>query len=314
MLASLIAAASLAACSGTGTTSLPSAGTQSTGDFIATGAFTARGDAPQTIAFFPTTSEFASVGNTITPLRRHSGGNLLYHNGPIQPSPKTYVVYWGSAWSSSGDPDGMQARLNSFLGHVGGTSWNASVTQYTQSGGTHAGNPANNFGGSYIDTTSSPPGSPTQSQMAAEAAKAAAHFGNYTDNAQYVVAMPTGISPSGFKTQYCAYHTTTTANGSTISWTNLPYLPDAGAGCGAASVTSSVLDGVSIVEGHEMAETETDPQPNSGWLDSSGAENGDKCAWTNLQDTNLNGTSFPTQPLWSNAANGGAGGCVQSYP
>ena len=284
------------------------------GDFVATGAFTARGDAPQSIAFFPTTSEFASITGTITPLRRRSGGNLTYHNGPIQASPKTYVVYWGSAWSSGGDPDGMQARLNSFLSHVGGTSWNASVTQYTQSDGTHAGNPANNFGGSYVDTTSSPPGSPSQSQMAAEAAKAAAHFGNYTDNAQYVVAMPTGISPSGFKTQYCAYHTTTTANGSTISWTNLPYLPDAGSGCGAASVTSSVLDGVSIVEGHEMAETETDPQPNSGWLDGSGAENGDKCAWTNLQDTNLGGTSFPTQPLWSNAANGGAGGCVQSYP
>ena len=68
------------------------------------------------------------------------------------------------------------------------------------------------------------------------------------------------------------------------------------------------LDGVSIVFGHEQGETETDPQPNSGWLDSSGAENGDKCAWTNLIN-NPNAGGYPTQPLWSNATLS----CVQTY-
>jgi serine protease len=215
-------------------------------------------------------------------------------------------VYWGSAWNGSGDPDHAMAYYNAFLSKVGGSAWNGTVTQYTQSGGAHAGNPSGNFGGSYVDTSSSPPRSPSQAAMAAEGAKAAAHFGDYSANAQYIVAMPHGVSPSGFKRSYCAYHSTTTANGSTISWTNMPYLPDAGSGCGAASVDSSVLDGYGIVGGHEMAESETDPQL-SAWLDSSGAEIGDKCAWVNLQLTNLNGSNFPTQPLWSNAANG----CVQ---
>ena len=314
ILPAAVVASLLAACSGTGTGSIPTTSAPQSGghDFVALSATTAQGDAPQKIHFLPN-QEFYRNGNA-SGRAKPAAGNLLYHNGPIQTAPKTYVVYWGSAWTSGGDPQGMATYLNNFLSHVGGTSWNASVTQYTQSGGAHVGNPANNFGGSYVDTTSSPPSSPTQSQMAAEAVKAAAHFGDYTTSAQYIVAMPTGISPSGFKTQYCAYHTSTSANGSTISWTNLPYLPDAGTSCGAGSVTGSNLDGVSIVEGHEMAESETDPQPNTGWLDSGGSENGDKCAWTNLQNTNLNGTSFPTQPLWSNAANGGAGGCVQSYP
>jgi serine protease len=317
MLSALVAASLLAACSG-GVTSLPTASTPQSvktgGSFLMTGAFTATDDG-QAVHVMTTKDFFEFNSNAAQHSQRpHGGGNLTYHNGPIQSSPKTYVVFWGSAWSGSGDPHGMQAYLTNFLSHVGGTSWNASVTQYTMTGGIHVGNPANNFGGSYVDTTSSPPSSPSQSAMAAEAAKAAAHFGDYSTSAQYIVAMPTGISPSGFKTQYCAYHSSTSANGSTISWTNLPYLPDAGTACGAGSVTGGVLDGVSIVEGHEMAESETDPQPNSGWLDGSGAENGDKCAWTNLQNTNLNGTNFPTQPLWSNAANGGAGGCVQSYP
>jgi len=102
---------------------------------------------------------------------------------------------------------------------------------------------------------------------------------------------------------------TARSSGGTIAWTNLPYMPDAGASCGAGSVNSpGTLDGVTIVGGHEQGETETDPFPNSGWLDNSNAENGDKCAWTNLIN-NPNAGGYPTQPLWSNANNG----CVQSY-
>jgi serine protease len=236
--------------------------------------------------------------------------NLTYHGGPIQTNPKIYIVFWGSAWNSgTGDPSGVAARMKAFLAIVGGSGWNNSTTQYTQSDGQHVGNQTGSFVGSYVDTTSSPPSRPSQSQLAAEAVKAAAHYGDYSANAAYLVALPHNIKPSGFGTQYCAYHSSTTAAGHTIAWTNDPYLPDVGASCGAGSVNSpGTLDGVSIVFGHEQAETETDPFPNSGWLDSSGAENGDKCAWTNLIN-NPNAGGYPTQPLWSNANNG----CVQSY-
>ncbi len=36
-------------------------------------------------------------------------------------------------------------------------------------------------------------------------------------------------------------------------------------------------DGITIVGGHEFAETETDIFPSTGWLDGSGSEIGDKC-------------------------------------
>ncbi|HWT04773.1 MAG TPA: hypothetical protein VN224_03375 [Xanthomonadales bacterium] len=235
---------------------------------------------------------------------------LTYHGGPVQTNPKMYIVFWGSSWNSgTGDPNGVAARMKSFLAIVGGSRWNNSTTQYTQTGGQHVGNQTGSLAGSYVDTTSSPPSRPSQSQMAAEAAKAAAKYGDYSASAAYIVALPHGIRPSGFGTQYCAYHSTTSAAGHTIAWTNDPYLPDVGSSCGAGSVNSpGTLDGVSIVFGHEQGETETDPQPNSGWLDSGGAENGDKCAWTNLIN-NPNAGGYPTQPLWSNANNG----CVQSY-
>ncbi len=235
---------------------------------------------------------------------------LTYHGGPIQTNPKMYIVFWGSSWnSSSGDPQGVKARMTAFLSIVGGSGWNNSTTQYTQSDGQHVGNQSGSLAGYYVDTASSPPSRPSQSQMAAEAAKAAAKYGDYSASAAYIVALPHNIRPSGFGTQYCAYHSSTSAAGHTIAWTNDPYLPDVGSSCGAGSVNSpGTLDGVSIVFGHEQGETETDPQPNSGWLDSSGAENGDKCAWTGLIN-NPNAGGYPTQPLWSNANNG----CVQTY-
>ena len=45
-----------------------------------------------------------------------------------------------------------------------------------------------------------------------------------------------------------------------ITYTNLPYITDAGSSCGEDSVngSSGTLDGVSIVEGHELAEAITD--------------------------------------------------------
>ena len=76
-----------------------------------------------------------------------------------------------------------------------------------------------------------------------------------------------------------------------------------------------MLDGVSIVGGHEFAETETDANPPSGWTDTAGAETGDKCAWIQAgpgasANVTLSSGTFAVQSLWSNAANSGAGGCV----
>jgi hypothetical protein len=307
------AAALLAGCSNAAPTPppFPTKVTQDADrEFTTLSTFTAQNnDTGEFVRIFPTKDTIDSL--RAQPMGREilSTAPLTYHGGPIQTNPKIYVVYWGSAWNGSGDPQGVRAYYNAFLGVIGGSRWLNSVTQYTQSNGQHVGNAAGSFVGSYVDTTSSPPRRPSQSQLAAEAAKAAAHYGDYSASASYIVALPSGIRPSGFGTQYCAYHSSTNAAGHTIAWTNEPYLPDVGFSCGAGSVNNpGTLDGVSIVGGHEQGETETDPQPNTGWLDNSNAENGDKCAWTNLINNPAAG-GYPTQPLWSNANNG----CVQSF-
>jgi hypothetical protein len=261
--------------------------------------------------------------------------NLSYHGGiggvGVEPNPKVYLVLWGSQWSN--DPSGEAAILEQFYKGVGGSSWLNSVTQYCQGvssgtttcgkSGTHAESTNLVFANVWADNSSAAPSKPRQSQLAAEAVKAAGHFGNTSASSnasvQYVIATSTGNSSSGFKSSYCAYHSSTTSTYGNVAYTNLPYMTDAGASCGANFNGLGAKAGITIVGGHELAETITDQFPNGGWLDSGGEENGDKCAWISSgqgasANTLLSTGTFPVQSLWSNAFNNVSGGCVPTYP
>jgi serine protease len=282
----------------------------------------------------PPVAIHATIGN-IERAHGHGGGGgsslLSYHGGVggigVENAPKVYLVLWGSQWTNN-DPSGEAGILQNFYSMVGGSSWLNTVTQYCQGvasgtvfcngAGTPAGNQAGMFANYWYVTATSAPSRPSQSQLAAEAVRAAAHFGNTTASSnasvQYVIATATGNNASGFGTQYCAWHSATSSSFGNIAYTNLPYITDAGASCGANFNGLGANAGITIVSGHEMAETITDQFASGGWLDSQGEEIGDKCAWNSATSNQfLNGTRYPVQPLWSNAANSDAGGCVLSY-
>jgi len=277
-------------------------------------------------------------------------------------SPKVYLIFWGSQWGSagtdangnttlSGDPDGVAPRVQQLLKGigVGNELWSGVMTQYCEgvasgaqtcpANAPHVGYPTGGtLAGIWLDTGSAAPGAATEHQLGVEAVTAASHFGNTTPaanrSAQYVVVSPHGTNPDGFNTtgNFCAWHDwngdTTLIGGAIpstvgdIAFTNLPYVPDAGAGCGQNFVNpgaAGLLDGVTIVEGHEYAETITDQNPAGGWTDASGAENGDKCAWLRSgpgasADVPFTTGSFAMQSTWANDANGGNGGCQMSHP
>jgi hypothetical protein len=227
-------------------------------------------------------------------------GPLLNHGGPVQSAPRVYVDFWG--WTS--DPSGEQPYLKAFLSSVGGTSWLHTVSQY---GGGYTGDL---LAGTWSDPAAIP-ASPSKAQIQFEAYQAAHHFGVPPSvNTLIVVATPTGHSTPGFGTTDCAWHAADALEPN-ITYIDLPYTTDAGYACGEDSVNgvNGTLDGVSIVMGHELAETITDPLVNA-WYDANGYEIGDKCEWTDLADISTPGGSFAVQPLWSNAANG----CVLSTP
>ena len=262
----------------------------------------------------------------------HRTSNLFSHGGAIEQTPKVYIVYWGMQWASGFSTGGYtsaqaQSYVEAFFGAVGGSGWADSTTQYCQgvpsgtitcnAGSVHPLNGSGQLAGTWTDN-SALPSSITQSGIANEASKLAAQFGGVDPQADYMVLTPTGHSQSGFGTTWCAYHSSSGA----LSYSYIPYEPDAGASCGMNFVNglsngfgNGYFDGFSIVAGHEYAETITDPYPNSGWLDSRGAENADKCAWISSgqgasSNIGLGSHSFAVQSLWSNAN----GGCVITYP
>ncbi len=253
----------------------------------------------------------------------------------------------------SGDSAGVAPDVQAFFKGLGtgGETWSGVLTQYCQdvaagsqscpaSNTQHVAYPTGGaLAGVWEDTSSSAPSAASANQLAAEAVKAAEHFANTTTaanrDAQYVIISPHGTDPDSYESQgFCAWHDYTgdstldgggavsTPWGSPIAFTNLPYIPDAGASCGKNFVNSGSagnLDGVTIVEGHEYAETSTDQYPAGGWTDSSGEEDGDKCAWISSgqgasQNLALSTGTFAVQSTWANDYNSGAGGCEVSHP
>ena len=259
-----------------------------------------------------------------------------------------YGSQWGTASTDpvtgdltfSGDPAGMAPRLQELFKGLGTNNerWSDVMRQYCNNepigatkcsaGGVPVGYPTGGaLAGVWYDNSMASPLQATGYQLAAEAVAAAGHFGNdsarQNRSAQYVIISPTGMNPDNYKNQgFCAWHdysgdTTLDGGGAApspygpVAFTNLPYIPDAGTGCGANFVnsgTSGLLDGVTIVEGHEYAETLTDQFPSYGYMDNaSQSEDGDVCAWLTpgspggAANVSFATGSFAMQSTWSNA-------------
>ena len=275
------------------------------------------------------------------------------------------------------DPDGAGKQMADFVSQLGGTPWADVQAQYYQADSagkqTFITNPSQQLSGVWADdsnditklssTSADNPAGPTNTytDFALEAARAVQHFG-ITDlsNADIVIAQPQNYSdPNAAAQGYCAFHDYVEPgfakgiyNGITpgISYTNMPYVLNQGAGCGTSDVNAGAagqLDGFTIALGHEIEETVTDPGAEDiigglgsstlnttnlgGWSDPLDAdENGDKCAYVGTTPlsglagipavlpipgalhniTGNRGGTFAVQSLWSNDALGGVGYCA----
>jgi hypothetical protein len=104
---------------------------------------------------------------------------------------------------------------------------------------------------------------------------------------------------------YCAWHSWgTCSNGAPIQVAYMPNI-DGIAGCDPGDTWTNHSEGLAAlanVTAHELSEAITDPR-GAGWFDSSGGENGDKCAWSfNGPVVLKNNTTWKLQMEWSNAA------------
>jgi serine protease len=276
---------------------------------------------------------------------------------------KVYLVFYGTQWGTqstdsngnltfSGDSYGAAAKAQMMFKGIGTNAelWQADLTQWCDgssvangatscpsSGANYVPYQQNIFAGVWYDNSAASPSSATGTQLAQEAIKAAAHFGNTATGSNrytyYVILSPHGTNPDNYQSPtqgYCAWHDYTgdgygvTAPGGDLAFSNQPYNMDVGSSCGVNFVNSGTagqLDGYTMTLGHEWHEMMSDQFPAGGWTNHTGGsyngqENSDECAWiaagqpggaANIAFTT--GT-FTEQASWSNDT----GACSISHP
>jgi hypothetical protein len=228
--------------------------------------------------------------------------NMTYHGGNIMPTAVSKAIFWGPSWTDSTFVGDKITGLDAWYTGHSGSNYAKTVDEYTGSNGqvgattTHQGH--------VIDTSSAANGSSTSAILAEVCKQITA--GNIVaatnGNGYYPVYTDVKRGNAG----YCAWHSAGTCGGQSVQFAFFFNL-DGDPGCDPADTQTQHSQGLAAlanVTAHELSEARSDPASPGAWYDGSGAENGDKCAWTfNVPFVTFSdGSKWKLQGEWSNAA------------
>jgi hypothetical protein len=243
----------------------------------------------------------------IRPFSVSSGSKLLYYGGSVMKgTAKAYAIFWeptGSYVSKT-----YNSLILQYFGDVGGSRLYYNNTQYKDSGGNFPSNAS--LGGSWVDTAKYPSTTLSDLQVQNEVTHAQSVNGwtSSVDNIFFVFTAKGENICSGGQcsfTTFCAYHGNL---GKTI-YATMPYTGTNLSACGVTHSPNGDVDADSTINvtSHEQMEAATDPYLNA-WIDASGNEIGDKCAWnfgtlnSRGGDVSWNGHAYYVQKEWDNKA------------
>ena len=225
-----------------------------------------------------------------------STSNLVDNHGRITPASKTYAIFWGpsKAWTSDVEP-GIGTLFSGF----NKSNYLGIAQQYMRTT-----TPISSTYMGAVSDSSTPPRRVSPSTLGAEVAKV---FAGTTLDPNGIYFVYTSNFPSGGG--FCAWHSFTTVNGQKIAVAYMPNTTNV-AGCNPGGqygdpTHSEGLASLANVSAHEFMEAITDTWPANGsyaWIDNSGSEIGDKCAWQFSATVNLTGGSaWQLQKEWDNS-------------
>jgi hypothetical protein len=239
--------------------------------------------------------------------------NMTYHGGKIMTTSVSKSIFWGPSWTNSSFVGDKITGLDSWYTGHNNSNYAKTVDEYTGTNG-QVSSTTLTHQGHIIDTSTAVSGSST-SKILAEVCKqvtAGAIIPDASGNGYYPVYTDKKRGSAG----YCAWHS---AGSCTYGGKSVPvqfayfFNLDGDSGCDPSDTQTGHSQGLAAlanVTGHELEEARSDPASPGAWYDSSGEENGDKCAWTfNVPYVTFpNGTIWKIQGEWSNAAyNNGTG-------
>ncbi len=218
---------------------------------------------------------------------------ITYHGGPVMGTPTVYMIWYGN-WNQANGSDTLagQALIQDFIFGLNNSPYYQINTSYgAPTGGI--------FIGAQFTDSYSQGKNLTDARVQTVVSKAISS-GSLPKDATgiYLVLTSSDVAEtSGFCSRYCGWHTAATISGTNIKYAFIGNANRCLSGCAAQTVGpngNAGVDGMVSVIAHELEEANTDPNPRSGWADSNGAENGDKCAWTFGQNQQVapNGAYF----------------------
>jgi hypothetical protein len=249
-----------------------------------------------------------------SPFRQPASPLMTSHGGDVLVTNATYAIFWGSQWASDTFAGDKITGMDSFFGGFNASNYASASTEYVGSNGQVTN--TSTYGGHLLDPSAAPSRAPSTSSAVAEVCKIT---GDAPDpNGVYFLFTATGAG----HVNYCAWHSWgNCANGAAVQVAYMPNI-DGIAGCDPqddyGTGHSQGLAALANVTAHELSEAITDPR-GASWFDSSGQENGDKCAWAFAGPVTLpNATTWKLQMEWSNAVypnayanRNGQHGCLQ---
>jgi len=246
----------------------------------------------------------------------NASNNLQYNGGPVMSgTTHVYAIFWEPTGNVSST---YHSLIERYFTDVGGTGLYNNNTQYTDSSGNDSSNTV--LAGSWVDSTAYPQSPLLDSDIQQEVSRAQSANGwsSSIDNIFFVFT-ESGEDLCADSTQsqcasntFCAYHN---FFGSNTIYAAMPYAASFSCNGGQGPNSDQAADETINVTSHEQMEAATDPLLNA-WLDSSGQEIGDKCAWMfgslNSDSSNVtwNGHPYLVQQEWDNEQSG----CVLSGP
>ena len=234
------------------------------------------------------------AGGLVAPAPRvlaPSAAQLTYRGGPLLSAVQVVTVFWGAAWNEA-TAEATAQSLNAFFQFVVTSPYVDQLGEYST--------PQQQIGaGRYVGTarvTDSAPGtsvtdSAVQEMLQGEVARKA--LPAPTANTVYFAFLASGVTVVAGSERscqaFCGYHDRSAGG---LYYAVVPY-PN----CSGCLGDLRLLDALTSVCSHELAEAITDPVPGQGWYDDANGEIGDICAW---QNKTLG--AYEVQLLWSNRA------------
>ena len=209
---------------------------------------------------------------------------IKYHGGPLIQTPVVYIIWYGN-WNQANGSDNAagQQIVRDFLTNEGGSPYFLINTSYSTGPYSITGQVIKGT----ETTVAYPNGSSLGDATIQTIVNNAITSGGlpYDANGVYFVLTSSDVTESsGFCTNYCGWHTSGTPSAGHIRYSFVGNANRCLSSCAEQGTVSPNgnpgVDGMVSVIAHELEEATTDPDPRSGWADTRGQENADKCAWT----------------------------------